>query len=153
MLSEEPASTTVTVPVMAGWIVQKYRNVPASAKAKLNVWSLLRNPLSQMPFTDVAVWVVWSCWVHTIVPPTCTVTSWWVKFCIFARTSVPWPDDEPAVTVGVRAKTDDCVGVAVGCVGVVVEESLHPMRTTAAAIVPSIHCRDNPAMPTHKRPI
>ena len=69
------APWTVTVPVIVGWIVQWYGNVPAVA----NVTAPVPPPPAMLPASQdassaVAVWACASEFVHVTVSPTFTVT-------------------------------------------------------------------------------
>src|SRR3954454_2351385 len=88
-------ASTVTVPVIEGWIVQMYGNVPAVVKVCEPLLFLLIVPVSKLLSLAVAVWGAMSWFVQVIVSPTCTLEvlglNW--KFLIVT------PDEAAAVTV------------------------------------------------------
>ena len=63
-------ASTVTLPVIEGWIEQMYGNVPAFVKVWDPLLSLLIVPVSKLPSLAVAVWGAMSLFVQVIVSPT-----------------------------------------------------------------------------------
>jgi len=84
------APVTVIVPVMKGWMLQKYGKLPVELNVKPNDWPVFRNPESQTPELLVLVWVVVPFFVHVTRVPTETVSALGWKSKSTIETALPW---------------------------------------------------------------
>jgi hypothetical protein len=84
------APVTMIVPVMKGWMLQKYEKLPAELNVKPNDWPGFKKPESQTPELLVLVWVVVPLLVQVSRVPTETVSALGWKSKSTIETALPW---------------------------------------------------------------
>ena len=106
------AGSTMTVPDISGWVLQKYGKVPAVSKVSVELSSGKNIPVLKLSSLAVTVWPTGSTFVHVTEPPTSTVIGSGSNLKLLMVTS-PAPESSIEVAVEDSAVVTEVPGASV----------------------------------------